>query len=124
MAIAISNRFALTLMAAATAMTTLLSASAAAARCGEASWYGGKFAGKPTANGEIFDPNSMTAAHRTLRFGTRVRVTDQRTGRSVVVRINNRGPFIKGRIIDLSIGAARRLGFASRGVTPVCLKIL
>lgn len=80
-----------------------------------ASWYDCAQPGecsrhKVTASGERFNPNAMTAAHRTLPFGTMVRVTDQRTGRSVVVRINDRGPFVRGRVIDLSRAAARRIG--------------
>ena len=74
---------------------------------GQASWYG---SGHRTANGERFNPNGMTAAHRTLPFGTMVRVENRTTGRSVVVRINDRGPFVHGRIIDLSRGSARALG--------------
>jgi rare lipoprotein A len=75
-----------------------------------ASYYGQAFAGRPTASGERFNPSAMTAAHRTLPFGTRVRVTNARTGRSVVVRINDRGPHVKGRAIDLSSGAATAIG--------------
>jgi rare lipoprotein A len=88
---------------------------------GMASFYGhndGHNGGR-TASGERFDRNSLTAAHRTLPFGTQVRVTNLRNGRSVVVRINNRGPFIRGRIIDVSYAAARELGFVDRGVTQV-----
>jgi rare lipoprotein A len=72
---------------------------------GTASWYGPGFAGNRTANGEVYDPSGLTAAHRSLAFGTIVRVTNLRNGRSVVVRINDRGPFVGGRIIDLSAGA-------------------
>lgn len=86
---------------------------------GEASWYGPKFAGRRTASGEIFDPSQLTAAHRTLPFGTRLRVTDVATGRSVVVRVNDRGPFAHGRIIDLSRAAAERIGLVASGVTQV-----
>ena len=78
-----------------------------------ASYYGKELAGRRTASGERFNPSAMTAAHRTLRFGTRVRVTNPRNGRSVVVRINDRGPFVKGRSIDLSSGAARAIGMGS-----------
>ena len=78
----------------------------AAAQSGAASWYG---SGHRTANGERFNPNGLTAAHRSLPFGTRVRVENRRTGRSVVVRINDRGPFVRGRIIDLSQAAAEAL---------------
>jgi rare lipoprotein A len=83
---------------------------------GHASWYQH---GRRTANGEAFNPNGMTAAHRSLPFGTKVRVVNNKTGRSVVVRINDRGPFIGGRIIDLARGAARRLGMD--GVASVSL---
>lgn len=78
-----------------------------------ASYYGKELAGRRTASGERFNPSAMTAAHRTLRFGTRVRVTNSRNGRSVVVRINDRGPFVKGRSIDLSSGAARAIGMGT-----------
>ena len=92
---------------------------------GEASFYGRRFHGRRTANGERFDMNAMTAAHRTLPFGTRVRVTDLATGKNVVVRINDRGPFgERGRIIDLSMGAARALGIVHRGRTRVRLEVL
>jgi rare lipoprotein A len=86
---------------------------------GKASWYGGKFHGGPTASGETYNKRSMTAAHRSLPFGTRVRVTNLRNGRSVIVRINNRGPYSKGRIIDLSELAAEKLGMIEAGVVPV-----
>ncbi len=77
-----------------------------------------------TASGERFDKHALTAAHRTLSFGTRVRVTNQRNGRSVVVRINDRGPFSHGRIIDLSEAAARELQMIDAGVVPVTLEVL
>ncbi len=86
---------------------------------GLASWYGGKFQGRPTASGEIFDTERMTAAHKSLPFGTMVTVTDLVTGRSAVVRINDRGPFVEGRIIDLSRAAAREIGLLERGVGRV-----
>lgn len=91
---------------------------------GPASWYGGKFHGRRTANGERFDMNEMTAAHRSLPFGTRVRVTNERNGRSVVVRINDRGPFVGNRIIDLSRGAAAAVGMVRTGVAPVRVEVL
>jgi rare lipoprotein A len=78
--------------------------------------------GKVTANGEPFKPMGLTAAHRTLPFGTRVKVTHMGTGRSVVVRINDRGPFIRGRIIDLAMGAARRIGV--NGLAKVSLQVV
>ncbi len=93
--------------------------TAAYSQVGVASWYGGKFHGRKTASGEVYDQNRMTAAHRTLPFGTRVEVTNLRNGRSVVVTINDRGPFIKGRIIDVSRRAAGKLGFRNQGVTRV-----
>lgn len=91
---------------------------------GVASYYGRKFHGRLTANGERFDMNAMTAAHKTLPFGTRVRVTNARNGRSVIVRINDRGPFIRGRTIDLSRGAAQKLGMISSGHARVQLDIV
>ena len=86
-----------------------------AAQAEVATYYGQEFAGHRTASGEKFNPSAMTAAHRTLPFGTRVRVTKSRNGRSVIVRINDRGPFVKGRAIDLSSGAARAIGMTSTG---------
>ncbi len=92
---------------------------------GKASYYAQKFHGRRTASGERFDMHAMTAAHRTLPFGTRVRVTNVRNGRSVVVRINDRGPFgNRGRIIDVSLAAARKLGMLRDGVVPVLLEVL
>jgi rare lipoprotein A len=92
---------------------------------GKASWYGGRFHGRKTASGERFDKHAMTAAHRKLPFGTRVRVTSLNTGRSVEVRINDRGPFgRRDRIIDLSEGAAEVLGMKSAGVVTVKLEVL
>ena len=89
---------------------------------GQASWYGPGFHGRRTASGETFNTGEMTAAHRTLPFGTRVRVTNERTGRSTVVRINDRGPFAHGRVIDLSQAAARAVGMS--GVASVSLSRL
>jgi rare lipoprotein A len=85
---------------------------------GSASWYQ---MGRRTANGEAFQPDGMTAAHRMLPFGTRVRVVDEKSGRSVVVRINDRGPFTGGHIIDLARGPAKALGMIGRGVSYVSL---
>ena len=82
---------------------------------GAASWYGPGFQGRRTASGEIFNTHALTAAHRSLPFGTQVRVTNERTGRSVVVRINDRGPYAHGRIIDLSKAAAQAVGVAGVG---------
>ena len=89
---------------------------------GKASYYGRGFAGRPTANGEIFDPNALTAAHRTLPFGSSVLVTNQSNGRQVIVRINDRGPFVKGRIVDLSEEAARKIGMIRSGTATVRLE--
>ena len=91
---------------------------------GVASYYGREFYHRPTASGERFDPKDLTAAHRTLPFGTRVRVTNLANGRRVVVRINDRGPFKKGRVLDVSPAAARKLGFASQGLARVRLDVL
>lgn len=91
---------------------------------GKASWYGGKHHGGPTASGERFNKNAMTAAHRTLRMNTRVRVTNKRNGRTVEVRINDRGPYTKGRIIDLSEAAAKKLDMIEAGVVPVRVEVI
>lgn len=91
---------------------------------GIASWYGPGFDGNHTANGEIYDMNGISAAHKTLPFDTVVRVVELSTGRSIVVRINDRGPFIEGRIIDLSKGAAAELGIIQKGITKVGLRIV
>jgi len=86
---------------------------------GVASWYGPGFDGRQTASGEIFRQNEMTAAHKKMKFGTFVRVVNLNNGKSVVVKVNDRGPFIPGRIIDLSRGAAEVLDFIDKGVTDV-----
>lgn len=91
---------------------------------GLASWYGPGYHGRMTANGEIFDQEAPTAAHRTLPFGTVVRVVNTSNGRSTVVTINDRGPFIDGRVIDLSKGAAREIEALGPGVVPVTLQVL
>ncbi len=88
---------------------------------GRASWYGGKFHGRLTSSGERFDMNELTAAHTTLKFGTRVRVRNVTNGREIVVRINDRGPHIRTRIIDLSKAAAAALGFLHAGEASVVL---
>jgi rare lipoprotein A len=94
----------------------------ALAQCGGASWYGPGFHGRTAASGERFNQNAMTAAHKTLPFGTVVRVTDQRTGKSIKVKINDRGPYHGSRIIDLSKAAATKLGFRDAGTTKVCIE--
>lgn len=89
---------------------------------GKASWYGPGFHGRRTANGEIFNANAMTAAHRTLPFGSKVRVTSQANGRSVIVRINDRGPFVGNRIIDLSKASAQKLGITGLGMVSLTVQ--
>ena len=96
----------------------VMCSSAAMAESGIASIYA--YAGEKTANGERANPTGLTAAHKTLPFGTRVRVVNKRNGKSVVVRINDRGPFVRGRIIDLTPAGARALGF--NGLAPVSLE--
>ena len=91
---------------------------------GTASFYGGKWHGRKTANGEIFDTYKLTAAHKTLPFGTKVHVTTLNNGKSAVVSINNRGPYVKGRVIDLSQAAFSKIENMSRGVTKVKLEII
>jgi rare lipoprotein A len=91
---------------------------------GAASWYGPGFHGRSTASGERFDMNKLTAAHRSLPFGTRMRVTNTRNGRSVHVRINDRGPFIGKRVLDLSHGAAKAIGMVDEGVASVKMEVL
>ena len=91
---------------------------------GGASYYAHKFHGRQTASGEIYDENAMTAAHKTLAFGTTVRVTNLSNGKDVVVRINDRGPFVEGRIIDLSYKAAGKLDMISAGVIRARVEIL
>jgi rare lipoprotein A len=91
---------------------------------GYASWYGGKFNGRLTSNGEVFDTNVKTAAHRTLPFGSIVKVVNLDNGKFTVVRINDRGPFVEGRIIDLSKAAAEELGMVSQGVARVSVQVV
>jgi len=107
------------LAAFAAASLALLCADTAFAQCGGASWYA---LTSKTASGERMNPAAMTAAHRSLPFGTKVKVTNQRNGKTVTVRINDRGPFIRGRVIDLSKAAAHELGFVSSGHTPICMQ--
>jgi len=115
---------ALSLAAAADCASTRPSPGHADSQVGMASYYAGAHQGRRTANGERFDMHALTAAHRTLPFGTRVEVTNLENGRSVVVRINDRGPYVEGRVIDLSQAAARELRFLGRGTTRVRLKVL
>ena len=117
-----ASRAILSIVAAAIAFLPLSEVFAETASItGKASYYRH---GSKTASGEKFNPSALTAAHRTLKFGTRVRVTHLRSGRSVIVRINDRGPFIKSRIIDLSWGAAIAIGLDKSGVASVRIVVL
>ena len=91
---------------------------------GVASYYGKELAGNRTASGERFDPNGLTAAHRSLPLGTKLRVTNLSNGEDVIVRVNDRGPFAKSRLIDLSLGAARDIGMVRTGTARVSVEIL
>ena len=97
-------------------------ASQAKSMIGIASYYGGNFHGKRTASGEMFNKNAMTAAHRSLKFGTKVKVTNLRNGKTVLVKVNDRGPHVQGRIIDLSQAAAKKIGL--KGVARVKLEVV
>lgn len=108
-------------MTAAATLSAVSPASAAEPSCGRASWYA---LTSRTASGERMDPSKLTAAHPRLRFGTRVEVVNPRNGKSVVVRINDRGPFVKGRIIDVSKAAASHLGMINSGVAKVCYRVV
>ena len=91
---------------------------------GYTSYYAHKFHGRPTASGEIFDMNGLSAAHRELPLGTMIRVTHLGNGQSVILKVNDRGPFIEGRILDLSLGAAKKLGMINEGVAKVMIEIV
>ena len=91
---------------------------------GVASWYGPGFYGNRTANGEVYRPGTYTVAHRSLPFGTRVRITNLNNGRSAVARVNDRGPYVGGRIVDLGQGIASHLGVTSSGLADVRLEVL
>ncbi len=91
---------------------------------GVASWYGAQHQGKRTASGEVFDMNQLTAAHRSLPFGTRLRVINRDNNQATEVRINDRGPFVKGRILDVSYAAARQLGALGSGTFPIRLRVI
>ena len=99
-------------------------AKAKLASSGVASYYGPGFHGRRTANGERFDMHAMTAAHRTLPFGTQVKVTNLANGKSTIVRVNDRGPYAHGRVIDLSVAAAKAIGSAGSGTARVSLEVL
>lgn len=110
-------------MATSAALICSLSSGVAVARngCGGASWYA---AHSRTASGERMNPGMLTAAHRSLRFGTRLRVTNSRNGRAVIVRVNDRGPFIRGRVLDLSRAAANSIGMIHSGTARVCYDVV
>jgi len=91
---------------------------------GYASWYGDPFHGRRTASGEVYDKYKFTAAHPKLPLGTKAKVTNLKNDRSVVVDINDRGPFVKGRIVDLSLAAARRIGMVDSGIARVRIEVL
>ena len=113
------NRLVLAVTLAAIAVPLAL--DTASAQCGGASWYA---LHSRTASGERMNPAAMTAAHRTLPFGSKIRVTNLRNKRSVVVTVNDRGPFVRGRIVDVSTGAAGVLGMKSSGVAPVRVELV
>jgi rare lipoprotein A len=106
------------------AATPVPAAAAAAVEVGSASFYHNSLAGRKTASGEPYRPGAMTAAHKKLPLGTRLRVTNLANGKQVVVKVNDRGPYAKGRILDLSRGAAEQLGFIKQGHTKVRIEVL
>jgi rare lipoprotein A len=108
-----------TVLASTLLVASLCLPTIASAQCGGASWYA---LTSKTASGERMNPSKMTAAHRSLPFGTKIKVTNSSNGKAVVVRINDRGPFIKGRMLDLSKAAAGKLGFIGKGHTKICIE--
>jgi rare lipoprotein A len=106
------------------ALTLPFGAARASVQEGVVSWYGERFHNRPTASGELFDVAALTMAHPSLPFGTKVRVTNLRNGRSVVVRVNDRGPFVGSRIADLSQAAAATLGMLQRGLARARIEVL
>ena len=106
------------------ALTLPFGAARASVQEGVVSWYGERFHNRPTASGELFDVSDLTMAHPSLPFGTKVRVTNLRNGRSVVVRVNDRGPFVGTRIADLSQAAAASIGMLSRGLARARIEVL
>ena len=113
-----------TMNAPAQAFPVILPQSPTVSQTGFASWYGPRFHGKRTANGEVYNQHALTAAHKTLPLGSRAVVTNLNTGQSIEVRINDRGPFIQGRVIDLSQAAARLVGVLGPGVAPVKVEVV
>lgn len=110
--------------AGATVATTEVVYAGSKASAGTASYYGKRFHGRTTANGERFNMNAMTAAHKSLPFGTKVKVTNRNNGKSVIVRINDRGPYHGNRVIDLSRGAAAKIGMLNSGTARVSIQVL
>ena len=106
------------------AAKTFIAKEPATAETGVASYYADQYHGKPTASGEVFDMHALTAAHRSYKFGTRVKVTHLGNNRSVIVRINDRGPFTQGRVIDLSVAAAEELQMIKSGLANVKIEIV
>lgn len=113
--------FAASVLGAAALLLLAIAPANASSQTGKASWYK---MGTKTASGERFNAHGFTAAHRTLPFGTKVLVKNLRNGKTVTVRINDRGPFIKSRIIDVSMGAAKKIGLVNQGVTRVSIQVL
>lgn len=99
-------------------------ASPAIVQTGIASYYSDEFVGRKTASGEVYDKWALTCAHRTLPFGTKVKITNLKNGKTVIVRVNDRGPWVKGRIIDLSYAAAQRIGMIASGLVKVKVEAL
>ena len=110
-------------LAAALALASCAGSKNAFVQTGQGSYYADKFAGRPTASGVPYRPGQMTAAHNTLPFGTLIKVTNVRNGRSVAVTVNDRGPHVKGRIVDVSKKAARQLDLIEAGVVPVQVQV-
>jgi rare lipoprotein A len=107
-----------------TSTDTLAASRGGSTQSGKASYYHDRFHGRKTASGVAYNKHALSAAHKTLPLGTQVRVTDARSGKSVVVKINDRGPYARGRVIDLSRAAAREIGLVNKGVANVKLEIL
>lgn len=116
------NRYIVTILL--IAITSSACAKDPKVQIGNGSWYGKKFHGRKTASGEKYNMYALTAAHKTLPFNTMVEVTNLSNNRKIIVRINDRGPYAKGRIIDLSYLAAKKLGYANKGVAKLKLKVL
>jgi len=119
----LGKKYHIALVVASAALGAGLVSTAALAKngCGGASWYA---LHSKTASGERMNPSKLTAAHRSLRFGTKIRVTNNRNGKAVIVRVNDRGPFIRGRVLDLSKAAAHQIGMVSSGTAKVCYQII